>query len=133
MTRPVLGESRLGMIFTNGDPTGQSSNTVAGADFQYALQLGGRSSRVYGYYGNWLVNDQWSTGLRWIYTWPTQITQSNLGNHDETGKIGTENKFRLGDVMVGTLPRLAMRFVADSAESRSVTRWASPFSGPRIV
>jgi Carbohydrate family 9 binding domain-like len=35
VTRPVLGESRLGMIFTNGDPTGQSANTVAGADFQY--------------------------------------------------------------------------------------------------
>lgn len=35
VTRPVLGESRLGMIYTNGDPSGQSSNTVVGADFQY--------------------------------------------------------------------------------------------------
>jgi hypothetical protein len=31
----VLAESRIGAIFTHGDPTGLSSNTVAGADFQY--------------------------------------------------------------------------------------------------
>lgn len=34
-TVPVLDESKLGIIFTNGDPRGQSSNTVAGADFQF--------------------------------------------------------------------------------------------------
>jgi hypothetical protein len=35
ITRPVLGESKLGIVMTNGDPTGQSNNTVVGADFQY--------------------------------------------------------------------------------------------------
>ena len=30
-----IGESKIGFIFTNGDPTGRSKNTVAGADFQY--------------------------------------------------------------------------------------------------
>jgi len=35
ITHPVFKESRLGMIFTNGDPSGFSTNTVAGADFQY--------------------------------------------------------------------------------------------------
>lgn len=35
VTAPVLSESRVGVIFTNGDPTGRSNNTVAGADFQY--------------------------------------------------------------------------------------------------
>ena len=35
VTHPVFGESRLGMIFTNGDPSGKSTNTVAGGDFQY--------------------------------------------------------------------------------------------------
>ena len=34
VTRPI-GESKLGIIYTNGDPTGRSKNTVAGADFQY--------------------------------------------------------------------------------------------------
>jgi Carbohydrate family 9 binding domain-like len=34
-TRPVLGESKMGFVFTNGDPTGLTSNTVAGVDFQY--------------------------------------------------------------------------------------------------
>ncbi len=31
----VLNESKAGLIFTHGDPTGQFTNTVAGADFQY--------------------------------------------------------------------------------------------------
>jgi Carbohydrate family 9 binding domain-like len=34
ITRPI-GESKVGFIVTNGDPTGRSENTVAGADFQY--------------------------------------------------------------------------------------------------
>ena len=35
MTHPVLEESKLGFIFTNGDPTGLTRNSVAGVDFQY--------------------------------------------------------------------------------------------------
>src|SRR6185503_6131893 len=35
LTAPVLSESRVGLIFTNGDPTGNTKNTVGGADFQY--------------------------------------------------------------------------------------------------
>ena len=35
MTAPVLGASKVGFIFTNGDPTGLSENTLAGGDFQY--------------------------------------------------------------------------------------------------
>ena len=35
VTRPVLAESKIGMIVTNGDPTGETDNTVLGADFQY--------------------------------------------------------------------------------------------------
>jgi Carbohydrate family 9 binding domain-like len=34
ITRPI-GESKLGIIFTNGDPTGGSKNTLTGADFQF--------------------------------------------------------------------------------------------------
>ena len=32
---PVFSESKAGIVFTNGDPTGVTNNTVAGADFQY--------------------------------------------------------------------------------------------------
>ena len=35
ITQPVLGESELGLVFTNGDPTGLTKNTVAGGDFQF--------------------------------------------------------------------------------------------------
>src|SRR5262249_50065519 len=35
LTRPIFSESKFGVIFTNGDPSGFSRNTVAGGDFQY--------------------------------------------------------------------------------------------------
>lgn len=35
ITHPVLDESKIGLIFTNGDPTGRTENTVAGGDFQF--------------------------------------------------------------------------------------------------
>jgi len=34
VTHPV-GESKVGFVFTNGDPTGLTTNTLAGVDFQY--------------------------------------------------------------------------------------------------
>ena len=35
ITHPIFSQSKFGIVFTNGDPTGKSKNTVAGADFQY--------------------------------------------------------------------------------------------------
>jgi hypothetical protein len=35
VTRPIIDESQLGVVVTNGDPSGASNNTVLGADFQY--------------------------------------------------------------------------------------------------
>ena len=35
VTHPIFSESKFGFVFTNGDPTGLSRNTVVGADFQY--------------------------------------------------------------------------------------------------
>ena len=35
ITAPIFAESKMGIVFTNGDPSGLSRNTVAGADFQY--------------------------------------------------------------------------------------------------
>lgn len=35
ITQPVLDQSKIGLVFTNGDPTGASKNTVAGGDFQF--------------------------------------------------------------------------------------------------
>jgi hypothetical protein len=35
ITKAVFAESKVGMVFTNGDPSGFSRNTVAGGDFQY--------------------------------------------------------------------------------------------------
>jgi hypothetical protein len=35
VTEPVLDESKIGFIVTDGDPTGLTRNTLAGTDFQY--------------------------------------------------------------------------------------------------
>jgi hypothetical protein len=35
VTLPVMDESKLGLIVTNGNPTGSSQNTVSGGDFQF--------------------------------------------------------------------------------------------------
>jgi len=40
ITRPLFEQSRMGFVFTNGDPTGETRNTVAGADFQYRDTFG---------------------------------------------------------------------------------------------
>jgi len=52
LTAPVLDESKLGLIVTNGDPTGQSRNTVGGIDFQYRKSdfLGDKQLRADFYY-----------------------------------------------------------------------------------
>jgi hypothetical protein len=34
-TLPVLEQSKIGLVFTNGDPSGATENTVAGGDFQF--------------------------------------------------------------------------------------------------
>ena len=46
-----FGPSRAGLIFTNGDPTGLSRNSVAGGDFQYrTLIFGNKTFQTDGYY-----------------------------------------------------------------------------------
>ena len=35
ITHPIFSQSKFGIIFTNGDPSGRTRNSVAGADFQY--------------------------------------------------------------------------------------------------
>ncbi len=35
VTHPIFESSKVGMIFTNGDPTGETTNSVLGGDFQY--------------------------------------------------------------------------------------------------
>src|SRR5262249_31717107 len=55
MTTPVFGQSKVGMIVTNGDPTGLTRNTVAGGDFQYSeSSIFGSGQRLQGdlYYLN---------------------------------------------------------------------------------
>ncbi|MEE8438619.1 MAG: carbohydrate binding family 9 domain-containing protein, partial [Micropepsaceae bacterium] len=49
ISMPVFAESQLGFIVTNGDPTGTTTNTLLGADFQYAnSNFVGTGNRILG-------------------------------------------------------------------------------------
>lgn len=52
ITKPVLSQSKIGIIVTNGDPTGEGTNSVLGGDFQYRDSdfLGGETLQVDTYY-----------------------------------------------------------------------------------
>lgn len=52
VTQPVLDQSKIGLIFTNGDPSGASENTVAGGDFQFrnSTWFGGNTFQADAYY-----------------------------------------------------------------------------------
>jgi hypothetical protein len=72
MTLPAFSMSRGGIIFTNGDPTGQSRNSVAGADFQYLddTTFGGNVFQADAYYERSFSNkagqdDSYSLGFNY--------------------------------------------------------------------
>ena len=52
ITHPIFSESKIGFVFTNGDPTGLTRNSVAGLDFQYRDSnfLPGKVFQADGYY-----------------------------------------------------------------------------------
>ncbi len=82
ITKPVLSQSKIGFIVTNGEPTGQGENTVVGGDFQYRNSdfLGGDTLQIDNYFqrsfsdtigdGNsfgstiYLPNEPWGGELR---------------------------------------------------------------------
>ena len=49
ISMPVFAESQLGLVVTNGDPTGETNNTVLGTDFQYTnSNFAGTDNRLLG-------------------------------------------------------------------------------------
>ena len=78
ITEPVLAESKLGFIVTNGDPTGLTRNTLAGADFQY------HNSHFAG--GNILQSDLYYE----------RTSSSKLGDDDAFGSGGSTSRTNRG-------------------------------------
>lgn len=64
LSADVLSESRLGMIFTNGDPVGEIENTVIGTDFQFLDSTLFGNQRLQGdfFYMRSLSDDEESSG-----------------------------------------------------------------------
>ena len=93
VTQDILSESKLGMIFTNGSPTGER-NTLAGADFRYATSsfAGGKNLNLAAWAAyNWNEHEQGSHlgfGFRANYPndlWDIQSTYAYYGEALDPG------------------------------------------------
>ena len=114
VTHPVFSQSRIGFIFTNGDPTGATKNSVAGADFQYrdTTIFGGKTFQSDFYYersSSSKVGDDDSYGIALNYPnepWYGDLTVKQVGE-DFTPALGFVNRqgVRLYDGTVGYLAR----------------------------
>ena len=94
----VLAESKLGVIATHGDPTGETTNSVAGADFQYrnSTLIGeGQTTVNLVYLRSFEDGEQGSYGgLRAIYggdRWRTGFRFEHVGEN-YSPKLGFVNR-----------------------------------------
>ena len=95
---PVLSESKVGVVFTNGDPSGASNNTVAGADFQYKksnLFGEGTLTADFSYVGTFndgVSDDMVASHLAYrSQTWNTNIIFRDIGD-EYAPKLGFVNR-----------------------------------------
>ena len=105
VTHPIFAESKFGFVFTNGDPTGLTDNTVAGADFQY------RNSNFFG----------------------DKVLQADVLLHEELLEHGRRR--RIGGVLAQLPQRaLVRRFPvqADRREFHARARLRQPHRDPAI-
>lgn len=72
VAHPVFAESKAGLIFTNGDPTGNSNNSVFGGDFQYRnSHFGG--DKILNVHAAYLRSQSSATGKDDEYTFAIQF------------------------------------------------------------
>lgn len=119
MTRQ-LGDFRTGFIYTNGDPTGLSTNTVAGTDLQYRNQtiLGGDTIQADAFFERSYSNkagDDNSYGLDITLPnepWNGEFTYKTVGANF-TPALGFVNRkdVRLYDLFIGHLSRNPVPFL----------------------
>jgi hypothetical protein len=89
VTVPAFSMSRGGIIFTNGDPTGKSRNSVGGADFQYRddTTFGGKTFQADAYYERSSSNkagqdDSYGAGFNFPNEpWGGEFTFKTVGEH----------------------------------------------------
>jgi hypothetical protein len=108
-----FGQSRAGFIFTNGDPTGLTRNSVAGADFQFReTMFGDKTFQADGYYErsySSAVGDDDSYGIGLVYPnepWSGDLSIKTVGENFQPA-LGFVNRqgIRLYDGTVKYLAR----------------------------
>jgi hypothetical protein len=114
VTHPIFSQSRFGFIFTNGDPTGLTRNTVAGVDFNYrdTTTIPGKTVMVDFYYERSFSNtvgDDHSYGFGLNFPnepWYGDLTYKVVGTNFEPA-LGFVNRpgIKLYDGTVGYLAR----------------------------
>ena len=124
VTHPVFSQSTVGFIVTNGDPTGLTKNSVAGADFQYrdTSTFGGDVAQADLYYQRSFssaAGDDDSYGVSLNYPnepWFGDLTFKSVGA-DFTPALGFVNRtaVRLYDASAGYLLRYRNSFLRTSS------------------
>ena len=114
ITHPIFSQSRFGFIFTNGDPTGLTRNTVAGVDFNYrdTETIPGKTVTADFYYERSFSNtfgDDESYGVAFNFPnepWYGDLTYKVVGENFEPA-LGFVNRpgIILYDTTVGYLAR----------------------------
>jgi len=118
ITHPIFSQSRFGFIFTNGDPTGLTRNTVAGADFNYldTTTIPGKTLTADFYYERSFSNtvgDDNSYGVAFNFPnepWYGDLTYKVVGENFDPA-LGFVNRpgIILYDTTVGYLARFRGR------------------------
>jgi len=108
VSHPILESSKIGFVFTNGDPTGETENTVAGADFQYHTShfLGDKQFEVdAGYLRS--VSSQNGSDNEYLLSvaypnepWSWSIDAREVGD-DFTPALGFVNRTGIRDGVIG--------------------------------
>ena len=138
-----FGASRAGFIVTNGDPTGLSRNSLAGADFQYrTIIFGNKTFATDGYYQRSFSNkvgDDDSYALAFVYPnepWSGDLSFKTVGvNFDPAlgfvnrpgsrlydGTIKYLQRFRAGTSFLRTLEFESRHQITTSLANRIESR-----------
>jgi hypothetical protein len=129
---PVLAESKVGIIFTNGDPTGNSNNSVFGTDFQYRNSHlpGGKILNVHAAFlrsksSTSGVDDEHTLAIQYPNEpWYGRLVYRQIGG-DFTPALGFVNRTAIRDYVfnAGRLKRITHSWIRwfDIGSNQSVT------------
>ena len=122
ITAPILDESKVGFIVTNGDPTGKSDNTVGGVDFQYRKSdfLGDKQLRADAYYEH---SSSSTSGQDDSFGMQIELPNEPWSSYFRFKQVGTDFDPALGFVARPGIREYQGRFAYKDRPTDTFVRW----------